>query len=301
MRKAGKAEQKADRFLGFPNSRRARIRLVVWLSALLALAVGFTAYRFGIRANCYNLLGLELPVRTVLSTALLAGAVVFPSSVLLLWKLLVPKEIRPRRAPPRPPPAPKRVDITRLPNTGSSLFGRNDELAELDKAWDEQTVNVIGFRAWGGVGKSALVNYWLTHRMQPEAWRGAELVLGWSFYSQGAAEGKQVSAEPFIDSALRWFGDPDPTLGSAWDRGRRLADLVRKQRTLLILDGLEPLQNPPGIEPFKIKDQGLLALLKGLAAENPGLCVITTRFEVPDLDNWAGTTVRITELSRLPK
>jgi len=76
---------------------------------------------------------------------------------------------------------------------------------------------------------------------------------------------------------------------------------VKKQRTLLVLDGLEPLQSPPGIEPFKIKDQGLLALLKSLAADNPGLCIITTRFELPDLDNWAHTTVQIQELDRLPR
>jgi len=84
---------------------------------------------------------------------------------------------------------------------------------------DERKTNVIGFRAWAGVGKTALVNSWLANRVQPNGWRKADLVLGWSFYSQGAAEGKQVSAEPFIDFALRRFGDPDPSLGSVWTEG----------------------------------------------------------------------------------
>ncbi len=42
-------------------------------------------------------------------------------------------------------------------------------------------------------------------------------------YSQGAAEGRQVSADQFIAAALTWFGDPDPTAGSPWDNGERLA------------------------------------------------------------------------------
>ena len=46
--------------------------------------------------------------------------------------------------------------------------------------------------------------------------------------------------------ALRWFDDPDPTAGSPWDKGERLARLVRQMPTLLVLDELERLQNPPG-------------------------------------------------------
>lgn len=38
-------------------------------------------------------------------------------------------------------------------------------------------------------------------------------------YSQGAAEGRQVSADQFIAAALTCFGDPDPTAGSPWDKG----------------------------------------------------------------------------------
>ena len=53
-----------------------------------------------------------------------------------------------------------------------------------------------------------------------EDWRGAERVFGWSFYSQGAAEGRQASADPFIAAALRWFGDPDPRPGHSVGKRR---------------------------------------------------------------------------------
>ncbi len=42
----------------------------------------------------------------------------------------------------------------------------------------------------------------------------------------------QVSADQFIAAALTWFGDPDPTAGSPWDKGERLAELIKAQRTL---------------------------------------------------------------------
>jgi len=44
---------------------------------------------------------------------------------------------------------------------------------------------------------------------------------------------------------LSWFGDPDPRLGTGWEKGEKLAKLVAHHRTSLVLDGLEPLQNPP--------------------------------------------------------
>ncbi len=218
-----------------------------------------------------------------------------------------------------------KVFLAKLPSTDSYLIGREEELAELDAAWDsgrphrshdaplDETgavvrpvrsepakVNLLSLVAFGGVGKTALVNKWLTQMAQDrEAYRGAERVYGWSFYSQGAAEGRQVAADPFIAAALTWFGDPDPTAGSPWDKGERLAELIKQQRTLLILDGLEPLQNPPPVEPGRIKDPALRSLLRELARHNPGLVVITTRLVVDDLKEFIGSSAIELDLSNL--
>ena len=143
-----------------------------------------------------------------------------------------------------------KVSTAKLPSTSPDLFGREKELKALNDSWNNQDINILSLVAWGGVGKSALVNKWLS-QMAKGNYRGAERVYGWSFYSQGAAEGRQVSADQFIAAALTWFGDPDPTAGSPWDKGERLAEYIKQQRTLLILDGLEPLQNPPPIETGK--------------------------------------------------
>ncbi len=91
------------------------------------------------------------------------------------------------------------------------------------------------------------------------------------------------ATDEFLGSALAWFGDPDPRIGSAWEKGERLAKLIAHRRTLLILDGLEPLQNPPGPQEGRVREPALQALLRELAAFNKGLCVITTRLPVADI------------------
>lgn len=95
---------------------------------------------------------------------------------------------------------PKKISVARLPVTGSDLFGREEDIAFLDRAWANQQVNVVSIVAWGGVGKSTLVNHWL-RRMAAENYRSAQLVFGWSFYRQGTG-GDTSSAGEFLDAAL---------------------------------------------------------------------------------------------------
>lgn len=177
---------------------------------------------------------------------------------------------------------PRKVDVHRLPETGSTLLGRNDDIKKLYEWWGDPDTNVVIFKAHGGVGKSTLVRVW-TEQMAEDNYRGAEAVYAWSFYSQGTSE-RVTSADQFIAAALEFFGDPDPKKGSPWDRGERLAELVAKQRTLLLLDGMEPLQSGHDFDRGEIKDPALKTLLEGLAERNPGLCVISTREEVADLE-----------------
>ncbi len=203
--------------------------------------------------------------------------------------------------PPVTGPVPPRVFLAKLPATGHELFGRETELRILDDAWADPHTRVLSLVAWGGVGKTTLVNHWL-NRMGHDGFRGARSVYGCSFYSRGTREDRHASADEFLVHALDWFGDTAMANSKRppWDKGVRLAELVRRQRTLLILDGLEPLQHPPGPMQGRLKDQGLQALLKELSAFNPGLCVVTTREEVGDIENAVGFSVKRLLLGSLP-
>lgn len=170
------------------------------------------------------------------------------------------------------------------------LFGRETELAALDAAWAKGTLNVYTLVAWGGAGKTSLVFHWVQTRFAAKGWPGVERYFDWSFYSQGTGESRQTSADLFIARALAFFGDPDPTVGGPHERGERLAGLIRQHRTLLILDGIEPLQYPPNDpQAGRLKDQALEALLRELAADNPGLVVITTREHLTNVEGYATT------------
>ena len=189
------------------------------------------------------------------------------------------------------------------PVTDPFLVGRENEIRELDAAWETSEINVISLVAWGGVGKTSLLNWWWVRRMQPANWRGAERVFAWSFYNQGAEEGQQASADQFVGEALRWFGDAAMAESSLspWDKGLRLAELVRERRSLLLLDGLEPLQEPTDLTRRRgsIKDAAVRGLLLALANGNPGLCVVTTRLRVTDLAAFEDTSVRLVDLEQL--
>ena len=60
-----------------------------------------------------------------------------------------------------------------------------------------------------------------------------------------------------------------------------------------MLDGLEPLQSTHDFEAGKIKDPALSILVTRLAKENPGLCVITTRENVAEIEKYETTTKKI--------
>jgi predicted ATPase len=193
--------------------------------------------------------------------------------------------------------APKKISVARLPVTGSDVFGREEDIAFLDNAWANKEINVVTIVAWAGVGKSTLVNHWL-RRMAADHYRSAELIFGWSFYRQGT-NGDTSCPDEFLEAALHWFGDRDPRLGTAWEKGERLAKLVAHRRTLLVLDGLEPLQNPPGPQEGRLREPSLQALLRELAAFNAGLCLITSRTPVADIADHEHTSALRRNLDHL--
>lgn len=181
-----------------------------------------------------------------------------------------------------PPVGQVEIAPSRLRHGAEKLFGREEELTAFDQAWNNPATHILSIVAWGGVGKTSLVVEWMARRAAA-GWPGFERVFDWSFYSQGTREQGAASADTFIAAALEFFGGDEGrqlarSPASPWDKGARLARFVARRRALLVLDGLEPLQHPP-TSPLagQLKDPALAALLRGLAAQNPGLCLVTTR------------------------
>ena len=193
---------------------------------------------------------------------------------------------------------PRKIETSKLPNTSPDVFGRETELEILNKAWENPQTKILSFIAWGGVGKSALINAWL-NKMGEQNYKGPELVYGWSFFSQGTKEKGQASADGFIKDAFKWFGYTGKIPKTLHERGRKLAEIISAQKTLLILDGLEPMQYPPGEIFGFLKDQTMTGLLKNLVRNMNGLCIITSRCNVKDLQTTEGRASLTKELENL--
>ena len=199
------------------------------------------------------------------------------------------------------PPTLIPVDISGLPETGyERLVGRDAELKRLDEAWSDDKTNVLSLIAEGGAGKSALVNEWLT-RLRADSYRGATIVLGWSFFSQGSKE-RATSADEFLNWALAKL-DTKIESTSASAKGEAIADALMTRRVLLFLDGVEPLQQGPGPQAGQLKDQGLRALLHRFATAPPAadhsLIVLTSRVAIADIRRFKDGSAPIVDVERL--
>lgn len=221
----------------------------------------------------------------------------------------------------------------------SRLFGRDEELADLKSAWSDKDLAIVALDAVGGVGKTALVKAFEQWLVKEGPSIGLHARFFWSFFSQGFDERRQVNGQEFLEEALVFFGyersnaiksfatgtapsendirrrQKEMIRGkrdgqgevvysglSDWNKGVELAKLVRERRTLLILDGLEPLQYPSAAgvtEEGGLRDLGMKALIQGLAQGSQGLTVITTRLRISELKQ-AENTPRVHRVALRP-
>jgi tetratricopeptide (TPR) repeat protein len=176
------------------------------------------------------------------------------------------------------------VDINRIPLPTTELVGREPELTQLNNAFSDPESAIVAIIAGGGVGKSALIWAWL-QGLKPD-FRGAR-VFGWSFYSQGSHQTANSSA-PFFQVALPFFGYAGEVPADEVEKAQLLAEYLRRQSALLILDGLEPLQHPPHILDGEMADGAVQELLRcvwryGLGS-SPSLVLISTRQPLVDIE-----------------
>jgi tetratricopeptide (TPR) repeat protein len=174
---------------------------------------------------------------------------------------------------------PRLLALGNLPSPEQAILGRERERAALDAALDDRAIHLAVVVGEGGAGKTQLVRTWLD-QLQP-LYGGADAVISCSIEDQGGRGGPAASAA--VGVLLAALGDKpseDP-MASVF----RLAQLVRARSTIVVIDGLEPLQDSRG----EITDRPMRTLIRELASQmNGGLLVITTRPPCVDLDGFFG-------------
>lgn len=159
-----------------------------------------------------------------------------------------------------PPP-----DIFRLPSQHDPFFGREAEINWLNACLADDKINAALIHGGPGTGKTALLEQWIK-AVEP-ARRRTHWIFAWSFYNQGQRD-QTSSADAFFQAALPFFGCqqlPD----KADHYAHQLALLLISRPAILLLDGLEPLQDGS-----RIRDRALDDLLRHVLGGPAHSCFI---------------------------
>ena len=167
----------------------------------------------------------------------------------------------------------------RTPN----VFGRDAQFAWLEQAWQHTQTNFVQIIAQGSAGKTALMSRWYRQHVADVT------IFGWSFYTQGTDNKSQTSSDLFLAEALGWFKIDAPATASTYSKVDLLAARLRQEPVLMILDGVEPLQEPSG----SLRDLALKSLLQELTGRNAGMVLVTTRVRLTDIPDDAPRSVSL--------
>ena len=159
----------------------------------------------------------------------------------------------------------------------------------------DRDVRAIAVCAVGGTGKTALVGHWLKNT---SGWRSRPFagLFGWSFY-------QDRDPAHFLLELLLWAHERLGTLKprERTDLVRAVIKVVRAHPLVIVLDGLEVLQEGPEESRHgSFLDGDLRELLGAFCQqEHQGLAVLTSRFVFADLERFLGTAFHQLELAGL--
>ena len=162
-----------------------------------------------------------------------------------------------------------------------NFVGREKMLETITDWYNNPEVRVGALIGWGGVGKSAIMRYWYdtleSNAIKPEG------IFWWGFY-------RNAYLEQFLNALLRYVsqGQIEPeTIKSTWEKTDRVKEYIHHGSYLIILDGLEQMQKSTAGDEFgKMIHRECTELLHYFADVSKGLCLITTRYPLKDLEEW---------------
>lgn len=181
-------------------------------------------------------------------------------------------------------PRPARLSKMPKPLTTVDFVGRESELQSLKEYFLDDKTAVVAITGPSGIGKSHLVSEFLeqlgraNHAHDRCQWRYA-----WSFYNQDTQSVENSSSEFFSD-VLRHYGF-DAWYVSEMQRAATLVNLVCGEKSLLVLDGVDPLlrEEREEAESSAFRDTAMMSFIVKLCDEaersksHQGLVIVTSR------------------------
>ncbi|NQE53703.1 hypothetical protein C5S29_08925 [ANME-1 cluster archaeon GoMg3.2] len=162
-----------------------------------------------------------------------------------------------------------------------NFVGRQEMLETITDWYTNPEVRIGALIGWGGVGKSAIARKWYdtleSNGIKPDG------IFWWGFY-------RNAYLEQFLNALLRFVsqGQIEPeNIKSTWEKTDKIKEYIHQGTYLIILAGLEQMQKPVSGDEFgKMIHRECTELLHYFADVSKGLCLITTRYPLKDLDEW---------------
>lgn len=177
-----------------------------------------------------------------------------------------------------------------------NFVGRVEMLETMTGWYKDKKVRIGALIGWGGVGKSALVRKWYDNlednNIRPDG------IFWWGFY-------RNAFLEQFLNALLRYVtgGQIEPEeIKSTWVKIERIKEYIHQGVYLIILDGLEEMQKGQATgEQFGcMAHKECTDMLKFIAdTKGDGLCLITTRYKLKDIEKYEGKVYQKEEVERL--
>lgn len=206
---------------------------------------------------------------------------------------------KPPSTPPTPRPSPPSAKPpqrwTHETTNDDRYTGREDTLARLDRWADDPAVRVVTVTGMGGLGKTALVGHWLK-QAGGDVRRPNKGLFFWSFYAD-----REVDAflKALLEFAVNDLKLPRPQ--KEVPPVKAAVAILRQAPLLIVLDGLEVLQERPGTVAYGtlLADDLREFLDAACRSEHAGLIVLTSRFPFVDLNPYLGAGLRALDLDHL--
>ena len=179
------------------------------------------------------------------------------------------------------------------PTDDANFKGRAQDFATLNSWGDDPATRMIAITGIGGQGKTALVGRWLKQERTPEL---AQIpVFYWSFY-------EDLDVNKFLEQMVE-FCLPIADVSGTQDIEpiSFILEVARQVRLLLVLDGLEVLQEEASSPAHGRINHPLLEqfLRQWLQYPHQGLMILTSRFRFPQLERYSGVGFHHLNLERL--
>jgi nucleoside phosphorylase len=177
-----------------------------------------------------------------------------------------------------------------------NFVGRNEYLNTITEWYKNPDVHIGALISWGGEGKSSIARK--RYDSLGETSIKPDGIFWWGFY-------RNNNLDRFLNSLLGYLVHGRINLDemkSAWAKVDKINELIQQAEYLIILDGLEEMQKGEerGPEFGCMSHRELSAILTSLLdSKAKGLCLITTRYPLTDIENWKGASYQAKDVESL--